>query len=139
KRTGGQGRNRTGVHGFAGRCITTLPPGQSERLLRRAQTIPQTPVARAAAAFAAATRGLHNALMQLDLLRHLPLPWLLFALLAGCAPEAAPGEPAAWHPLEVPAVAGSTGDRKSTRLNSSHVKISYAVFCLKKKKKPNQT
>src|SRR5690606_41662786 len=26
------------------------------------------------------------------------------------------------------------GDRKSTRLNSSHVKISYAVFCLKKKK-----
>src|SRR5690606_39456534 len=29
----------------------------------------------------------------------------------------------------------STGDRKSTRLNSSHVKISYAVFCLKKKTK----
>src|SRR5690625_5797388 len=28
-----------------------------------------------------------------------------------------------------------TGDRKSTRLNSSHVAISYAVFCLKKKKK----
>src|SRR5690606_41033109 len=28
----------------------------------------------------------------------------------------------------------STRDRKSTRLNSSHVKISYAVFCLKKKK-----
>src|SRR5690606_41425646 len=28
-----------------------------------------------------------------------------------------------------------TLDRKSTRLNSSHVKISYAVFCLKKKKK----
>src|SRR5690349_22533260 len=27
------------------------------------------------------------------------------------------------------------GDRKSTRLNSSHVEISYAVFCLKKKKK----
>src|SRR5690606_41310860 len=27
-----------------------------------------------------------------------------------------------------------TEDRKSTRLNSSHVKISYAVFCLKKKK-----
>src|SRR5690625_7596542 len=28
----------------------------------------------------------------------------------------------------------SVGDRKSTRLNSSHVAISYAVFCLKKKK-----
>src|SRR5436309_11268620 len=33
--------------------------------------------------------------------------------------------------------AGSSGqDRKSTRLNSSHVKNSYAVFCLKKKKLP---
>src|SRR5438067_5425171 len=30
-------------------------------------------------------------------------------------------------------------DRKSTRLNSSHVSISYAVFCLKKKKKTKQT
>src|SRR2546427_7856395 len=30
---------------------------------------------------------------------------------------------------------GRTRDRKSTRLNSSHSQISYAVFCLKKKKK----
>src|SRR5688500_19662476 len=30
-------------------------------------------------------------------------------------------------------------DRKSTRLNSSHLVISYAVFCLKKKKKVNRT
>src|SRR2546422_4392491 len=30
------------------------------------------------------------------------------------------------------------GDRKSTRLNSSHGYISYAVFCLKKKKKNNE-
>src|SRR3712207_7481200 len=29
----------------------------------------------------------------------------------------------------------AAGDRKSTRLNSSHANISYAVFCLKKKKK----
>src|SRR3989442_10686708 len=29
-------------------------------------------------------------------------------------------------------------DRKSTRLNSSHVRISYAVFCLKKKKKTRE-
>src|SRR5690349_23905940 len=29
-------------------------------------------------------------------------------------------------------------DRKSTRLNSSHVEISYAVFCLKKKKNKNE-
>src|SRR3989442_6935762 len=32
----------------------------------------------------------------------------------------------------------SAGDRKSTRLNSSHVRISYAVFCLKKKKQTRQ-
>ena len=31
--------------------------------------------------------------------------------------------------------AAQTADRKSTRLNSSHLVISYAVFCLKKKKK----
>src|SRR2546422_8144859 len=33
--------------------------------------------------------------------------------------------------------AGGQGDRKSTRLNSSHGYISYAVFCLKKKKDGN--
>src|SRR5256885_7318067 len=33
----------------------------------------------------------------------------------------------------------SRGDRKSTRLNSSHLVISYAVFCLKKKKKVTTT
>src|SRR3989442_11865694 len=32
---------------------------------------------------------------------------------------------------------GPSADRKSTRLNSSHVRISYAVFCLKKKNKQN--
>src|SRR5690606_40931243 len=35
-------------------------------------------------------------------------------------------------------VVATQGDRKSTRLNSSHVKISYAVFCLKKKKKKKE-
>src|SRR5688572_32867892 len=41
------------------------------------------------------------------------------------------------HPFErgMPVV---EGDRKSTRLNSSHSQISYAVFCLKKKKKKNK-
>src|SRR5690349_22009766 len=33
----------------------------------------------------------------------------------------------------------SSSDRKSTRLNSSHVEISYAVFCLKKKKKTKRS
>src|SRR5256885_3898394 len=36
---------------------------------------------------------------------------------------------------EAHAVTELRGDRKSTRLNSSHLVISYAVFCLKKKKK----
>src|SRR5256885_5780412 len=35
-----------------------------------------------------------------------------------------------WKPIH-----RQVGDRKSTRLNSSHLVISYAVFCLKKKKK----
>src|SRR5690606_30042048 len=60
------------------------------------------------------------------------LPWILFVELL----------PNARGPLIVDAclrmgyviiTIGVLGDRKSTRLNSSHVKISYAVFCLKKK------
>src|SRR5437667_650844 len=38
----------------------------------------------------------------------------------------------AWRSASVTSTA-STTDRKSTRLNSSHITISYAVFCLKKK------
>src|SRR5258705_9335698 len=43
-------------------------------------------------------------------------------------------ESAVWSPDAVTTRLPS-GDRKSTRLNSSHLGISYAVFCLKKKKK----
>src|SRR5207249_10527657 len=62
-----------------------------------------------------------------------PLPVVLFVLFA-----------AVLTPLAVEAGRSATNralvsegrqDRKSTRLNSSHVSISYAVFCLKKKKK----
>src|SRR5215510_11083490 len=54
----------------------------------------------------------------------------------------APGEDSRWGSSR-PARAGSGSprcgrDRKSTRLNSSHVAISYAVFCLKKKNKPKE-
>src|SRR5438132_8218841 len=35
-------------------------------------------------------------------------------------------------------VGKAAGDRKSTRLNSSHTEISYAVFCLKKNRHPHQ-
>src|SRR5690625_6782274 len=49
------------------------------------------------------------------------------APLPDADPPAAPAdEPDPW----------ADQDRKSTRLNSSHVAISYAVFCLKKKKRP---
>src|SRR5205814_7865040 len=51
---------------------------------------------------------------------------------------AAIGNWAARRKLPYTGYADKTRDRKSTRLNSSHLGISYAVFCLKKKKKTNQ-
>src|SRR5258705_9606360 len=42
------------------------------------------------------------------------------------------------HRQEGPGLRDDGRDRKSTRLNSSHLGISYAVFCLKKKKKKKQ-
>src|SRR6516165_8256508 len=47
-------------------------------------------------------------------------------------PTAAPATPSAASPGPA-APASTAGDRKSTRLNSTHSQISYAVFCLKKK------
>src|SRR2546422_4372244 len=48
-------------------------------------------------------------------------------------PGGTPGGPAG--ELREPVLHGAGQDRKSTRLNSSHGYISYAVFCLKKKRK----
>src|SRR5690606_41352156 len=53
------------------------------------------------------------------------------ARTTGCWPTCARGP---WRPSRGSRRARRLPDRKSTRLNSSHVKISYAVFCLKKKK-----
>src|SRR2546426_11879198 len=56
-----------------------------------------------------------------------------------------PHSPDIPHPDALPAwpsptpLRPATADRKSTRLNSSHLVISYAVFCLKKKKTINHT
>src|SRR5207302_5769979 len=65
-------------------------------------------------------------------------PWMDPHDIFPCA--AAPGDdrppPPGW-PGDKPPGDDRWVDRKSTRLNSSHVKISYAVFCLKKKKKTN--
>src|SRR5690606_40284332 len=63
--------------------------------------------------------------------------WLLSALLVlgmtSAAQAAARPELSLGLRYGEGAVYGDHEDRKSTRLNSSHVKISYAVFCLKKK------
>src|SRR5256885_9767886 len=54
-----------------------------------------------------------------------PRPW----------PSSSPPRPATCPPNAArPSPAWEPPDRKSTRLNSSHLVISYAVFCLKKKK-----
>src|SRR5690606_42151325 len=48
-------------------------------------------------------------------------------------PPKAAAQPTAQVPVKTGTTERPAQDRKSTRLNSSHVKISYAVFCLKKK------
>src|SRR3712207_6976438 len=45
------------------------------------------------------------------------------------------GSDGSLHRTRLPPLPAREEDRKSTRLNSSHANISYAVFCLKKKKK----
>src|SRR5439155_24396228 len=67
------------------------------------------------------TLSLHDAL---------PILSALFPAVVGVSVQV----PATTVPVQF-AVPSLTVDRKSTRLNSSHVAISYAVFCLKKKKK----
>src|SRR2546430_9933226 len=63
---------------------------------------------------------------------HDALPILLDGRSGGGAGDLALGRPGDQAAARVQRLAG--GDRKSTRLNSSHSQISYAVFCLKKKK-----
>src|SRR2546427_5152835 len=60
----------------------------------------------------------------------------LFRSLVASAPDSTLCHLAGWRDVMVD-VLGHERDRKSTRLNSSHSQISYAVFCLKKKKKNN--
>src|SRR6267143_6579179 len=52
--------------------------------------------------------------------------WIVLGTVSGATWEWAGGHSSMGY--------GGAGDRKSTRLNSSHSSISYAVFCLKKKK-----
>src|SRR5438309_12078757 len=62
-----------------------------------------------------------------DLISMLPPPPPIPDMKGSTTPRVAPTATAAWW-------SPSCRDRKSTRLNSSHSSISYAVFCLKKKK-----
>src|SRR2546430_10166010 len=69
--------------------------------------------------FRSVSRPFRDAVSMLSCMYQINLHFILFAsiysLISGC---------------------NSCGDRKSTRLNSSHSQISYAVFCLKKKTSP---
>src|SRR5688572_31188471 len=66
--------------------------------------------------------------------------WTLFCgrFLLGCAsrrtPAAVGRKKERSHEMDYARASQDRPDRKSTRLNSSHSQISYAVFCLKKKK-----
>src|SRR5215510_9575214 len=67
-----------------------------------------------------------------------PHGWIHLTVTELCERTAPPGPPqpdAQEQPWDCRKPDSKEGDRKSTRLNSSHVAISYAVFCLKKKKK----
>src|SRR5690554_7353679 len=72
---------------------------------------------------------------------HLATPAAVLSVLTGLWLLFSRGFEGGWLPVKLVLVSlmvaahAYSGDRKSTRLNSSHVRISYAVFCLKKKKK----
>src|SRR3989442_11709074 len=62
---------------------------------------------------------------------------LPISLCGGLAEQGIVHQPFAETSARLEHLVSANGDRKSTRLNSSHVRISYAVFCLKKKKQRN--
>src|SRR2546426_4419999 len=68
-----------------------------------------------------------------------PYTTLFRSLASGARPGRGPrARPRGARPRNAAAAGPDSRDRKSTRLNSSHLVISYAVFCLKKKKKIKQ-
>src|SRR2546430_12697571 len=78
------------------------------------------------------TLSLHDALpISLSWRKRMPIQDVRASVPLGAPHTISPGTERSW--MSPDAGAGSGGDRKSTRLNSSHSQISYAVFCLKKK------
>src|SRR5437870_8729600 len=132
-------RHRTGN---ARRQWAWLPSDcTSSPLLVAVASVLRLPTARALQVYHAEVRSI---LFHVELPRDHPSP------VATCLVQRAPDEPIVQSPTKPNAMetqshatsqsaslsaqaAGSGQDRKSTRLNSSHVAISYAVFCLKKK------
>src|SRR5262245_64149278 len=84
-----------------------------------------------------------SAIYTLSLHDALPISWVSTPM---CATLSSSTSAPAAHSTRPPSTTAKSGaaaasrlDRKSTRLNSSHLGISYAVFCLKKKKKKQTT
>src|SRR3989475_6843364 len=96
-------------------AIRTAPPPGLSAAPRRSPGAPETP----AGGVSAREREGRPAAGRVSSPRRAPRP------RGRSPPPPAPGEP--------PAPPSGARDRKSTRLNSSHSQISYAVFCLKKK------
>src|SRR5258708_15944164 len=64
-----------------------------------------------------------------------PYTTLFRSLVLSAPPDVVVAASTPWLVVRLAKLPQAPGDRKSTRLNSSHQIISYAVFCLKKKKK----
>src|SRR5258707_6168685 len=87
-------------------------------------------------------RSLHDSCRWMNRRRPVAFAIILALLVPACGRHQTSEEASGPSPL-FPAPLGTAWgfidkDRKSTRLNSSHANISYAVFCLKKKKKITQ-
>src|SRR5437660_9822622 len=77
------------------------------------------------------TLSLHTLFRSVISVKTSPAPPMALApRCTRCQSSGVPSTAQYWHIGDTTTI----GDRKSTRLNSSHVAISYAVFCLKKKK-----
>src|SRR5690606_40279445 len=108
------------------RPLHHLPISHKRRTPRHPSTFPYTTLFRSDGADA---RGHHTAGLGDD---HLPPARRRARPEPGPLPPRLPAR-GAWPLPRAEGAPHARLDRKSTRLNSSHVKISYAVFCLKKK------